>query len=146
MAPEKDYSGTPLWKKLGLKPGLKLWVSAAPYPAVRAQIGPLLEDFPPVSHPSQADVQVFLTTSRERLATAFAAMASFLPPHGGLWIAWPKKKSTLNAELRNDLDFETVQRIGLDAGLVDNKSCSIDDDWQAVRFVYRLKDRPTAGR
>jgi hypothetical protein len=35
-----------------------------------------------------------------------------------------------------------VQRIGLEAGLVDNKSAAIDGDWQAVRFVYRLADRP----
>ncbi len=39
--------------------------------------------------------------------------------------------------------FETVQEIGLGAGLVDNKSCAIDGDWQAVRFVYRLTDRNT---
>jgi hypothetical protein len=56
----------------------------------------------------------------------------------GLWIAWPKKAS----KLETDLDFETVQRIGLDAGLVDNKSVAVDGDWQAVRFVYRLIDRP----
>ena len=35
----------------------------------------------------------------------------------------------------------TARDIALEAGLVDNKSCSIDDDWQAVRFVYRLADR-----
>jgi hypothetical protein len=34
-----------------------------------------------------------------------------------------------------------VQEIGLGAGLVDNKSCGVDDDWQALRFVYRLVDR-----
>jgi hypothetical protein len=34
-----------------------------------------------------------------------------------------------------------VQRIGLAAGLVDNKSCAIDERWQAVRFVYRREDR-----
>jgi hypothetical protein len=34
-----------------------------------------------------------------------------------------------------------VQQIGLDAGLVDNKSAAIDDAWQAVRFVYRRADR-----
>jgi hypothetical protein len=49
----------------------------------------------------------------------------------------PKKA----AKLETDLDFETVQRIGLDAGLVDNKSASIDERWQALRFVYRLADR-----
>ncbi len=34
-----------------------------------------------------------------------------------------------------------AQEIGLAHGLVDNKSCSIDDRWQALRFVYRLTDR-----
>jgi hypothetical protein len=41
-----------------------------------------------------------------------------------------------------DLSFEIVQRTGLDAGLVDNKSASIDERYQGVQFVYRLKDRP----
>jgi hypothetical protein len=61
-----------------------------------------------------------------------------LDPADGLWIAWPKKA----AEIETDLDFDAVQRIGLDAGLVDNKSCAIDERWQAVRFVRRIQDRP----
>jgi hypothetical protein len=55
-----------------------------------------------------------------------------------VWIAWPKKAS----RIETDLTFEAVQEIGLAAGLVDNKSCAIDDRWQALRFVYRLEDRP----
>jgi hypothetical protein len=35
-----------------------------------------------------------------------------------------------------------VQRIGLDAGLVDNKSSSVTEEYQGLQFVYRLKDRP----
>jgi hypothetical protein len=35
-----------------------------------------------------------------------------------------------------------VQEVGLAHGLVDNKSASIDESWQALRFVYRLEDRP----
>jgi hypothetical protein len=65
-----------------------------------------------------------------------------LTPAGGLWVSWPKKASAI----RSDLTFEAVQRIGLDAGLVDNKSCSIDGDWQALRFVFRLNDRPSGVR
>jgi hypothetical protein len=61
-----------------------------------------------------------------------------LAPADGLWVAWPKKAS----KLETDLDFPTVQEIGLGAGLVDNKSAAIDGDWQAVRFVYRKVDRP----
>jgi hypothetical protein len=45
------------------------------------------------------------------------------------------------AKIETDLDFDAVQRIGLDVGLVDNKSAAIDEEWQAVRFVYRLEDR-----
>lgn len=141
MMPEKDYSGTPLSRKLGLRPGLRLFVSSAPYPPVRADIRKLLEEFPPVRHRRDSDVRLFFTTSRFVLAAYFPPMAKTLQPDGGLWVAWPKKSSKLNAELKNDLTFEDVQRIGLDAGLVDNKSCSLDADWQALRFVVRKEDR-----
>jgi hypothetical protein len=84
-----------------------------------------------------ASVLVFFSTSREELAQRFPALKGTLAPTDGLWIAWPKKA----AKLDTDLDFDAVQRIGLDAGLVDNKSASIDERWQALRFVYRLEDR-----
>ncbi len=85
-----------------------------------------------------AGVVVFFTTSRTELEERFAALQAVLKPADGLWIAWPKKA----APIETDLTFESVQRIGLDAGLVDNKSCAIDGDWQALRFVYRREDRP----
>jgi len=85
-----------------------------------------------------AEVVVFFTTRRDELARRFAALRDTLEPADGLWVAWPKKAS----KLETDLDFETVQAIGLAAGLVDNKSASIDGDWQALRFVYRVTDRP----
>ncbi len=85
-----------------------------------------------------AAVVVFYTASGADLAKRFAKLKRTLDPADGLWIAWPKKSS----KLETDLDFETVQRIGLDAGLVDNKSVAVDVDWQAVRFVYRLSERP----
>ena len=72
------------------------------------------------------------------LEARFGALKETLAPADGLWIAWPKKAS----RIETDLDFDAVQRVGLGAGLVDNKSCAIDEDWQAVRFVYRLADRP----
>ena len=102
----KDYSATPLSKKLGAKPG--------------------------------AGVVVLFTTSRDELERRFPALKETLDPADGLWIAWPKKASTIDT----DLDFEAVQQVGLGAGLVDNKSCAIDGEWQAVRFVYRRRDRP----
>lgn len=84
-----------------------------------------------------AGVVVFFTTSRADLERRFPVLKAALDAADGLWIAWPKKA----AKIATDLDFEAVQAIGLAAGLVDNKSCAIDESWQAVRFVYRLTDR-----
>jgi hypothetical protein len=86
-----------------------------------------------------AEVVVFFTTRRSELERRFAALKKTLAPADGLWIAWPKKASKLDT----DLDFGAVQEVGLAAGLVDNKSAAIDEDWQAVRFVYRKSERPS---
>ena len=85
-------------------------------------------------------VVVFFTTSRADLERRFSALESVLDPADGLWIAWPKKA----AGIESDLTFEVVQEIGLAHGLVDNKSAAIDERWQALRFVYRLADRPAS--
>ena len=85
-----------------------------------------------------AHVVVYFTTSKDDLEGRFGSLKAALDPADGLWIAWPKKAS----KLETDLDFDAVQQIGLAHGLVDNKSCSIDERWQALRFVYRLADRP----
>ena len=103
--PERDYSATPLSRKLGAKPGV--------------------------------GVLVFFTTSRDELERRFPELRRTLDGPDGLWVAWPKKAS----QIETDLTFDAVQEIGLASGLVDNKSCAIDDDWQAVRFVIRLADR-----
>ena len=81
------------------------------------------------------------STSRRRARSSsarFDGLKAALDPADGLWIAWPKKA----AKIEGDLTFEAVQEVGLAHGLVDNKSCSIDERWQALRFVYRLTDRP----
>ena len=83
-------------------------------------------------------VVVFFTTSRAELERRLPTLKATLDPADGLWIAWPKKA----AKIEGDLTVEAVQEVGLAAGLVDNKSCAIDERWQALRFVYRLEDRP----
>jgi hypothetical protein len=88
----------------------------------------------------QLDVVVLFATRRGELTRAVALLARRLEPAGGLWVAWPKK----SAQVESDLSFERVQAIGLEAGLVDNKSCTIDETWQALRFVYRVEDRPAS--
>jgi hypothetical protein len=82
-------------------------------------------------------VLVVFTAWRADLERRFPQLKATLEPADGLWVAWPKRA----AKLAGDLTFEAVQEIGLAHGLVDNKSASIDESWQALRFVYRLEDR-----
>ena len=136
--PHKDSSATPLPKKLGVREGAKVYVAAAPE-GFDAVLGTLPTGVQRLRRPgSRMDVALLFVTGQRDLRSRFAALAAGLDPAGRLWVAWPKKA----AELPTDLDFGTVQRIGLDAGLVDNKSASITETFQGLQFVYRLKDRP----
>ena len=83
------------------------------------------------------EVLVLMTARRAELERRFSALVATLGPADGLWVAWPKKA----AKLDTDLDFAAVQAVGLENGLVDNKSASIDESWQALRFVRRVADR-----
>lgn len=134
----KDYSATPLYKKLGIKEGARV-VFVRPPAGFAEALGPLPDE---VEVKKQArgplDVIVVFAQRADELRTRVAKLKGALDPAGGLWVAYPKKSSKIPA----DLTFELAQQIGLDAGLVDNKSCALDDDWSGVRFVYRLKDRP----
>lgn len=80
---------------------------------------------------------MLFTTTRAELERRFAALKKTLAPADGLWIAWAQE----GGEDRDRSRFPDGAETGLAAGLVDNKSAAIDGDWQAVRFVYRRKDR-----
>jgi hypothetical protein len=133
----EDYSGTPLPKKLGIKEGARVFVTGAPE-GFDDVLGPLPTGVQRLGRAgADMDVVLFFATREREIRSRFAALAGGLTPAGRLWIAWPKKA----AGVATDLDFDTVQRTGLDAGLVDNKSASITDVFQGVQFVYRLEDR-----
>jgi hypothetical protein len=136
--PHKDYSGTPLPTKLGVREGARVYVAGAPE-GFDAVLGPLPTGVSRLGRAgSTTDVVLAFVTEERDLRARFPRLTAALDPAGRLWVAWPKKASGLST----DLDFDTVQRIGLGAGLVDNKSASITDDFQGLQFVYRLKDRP----
>lgn len=130
------YSGTPLHKKLGIKPGDRAWFSGAPsgYEDALQKAGEfevaknLGKDF---------DFLHFFTASRARLTREAPKLRDSLKSKGMLWISWPKKSSGV----ATDLDENIVRDIGLKAGLVDVKVCAVDETWSGLKFVYRLKDR-----
>jgi Protein of unknown function (DUF3052) len=128
------YSGTPLPKKLGLKPGSK--VASTNMPAdVSAELRVALAECK-VSDRELDFVHLFVK-GQEELKKAFAAWAKRLAPAGMLWVSWPKKASGV----ATDLDENKVREIGLNAGLVDVKVCAVTDVWSGLKFVIRVKDR-----
>jgi hypothetical protein len=136
--PEKDYSGTPLPKKLGIKEGSRVALLDAPEGFV-ATLSPMPEGVEVVTRTSgHLDVVVVFATRQAALERRLGPAVRALEPDGGIWLCWPKKASKVDT----DLTFHVVQGLGLEAGLVDNKSAAIDDVYQGMRFVYRLRDRP----
>ena len=134
------YSGTPLPKKLGIKPGVRVGTIRAP----RGLLA-LLGDLPlgarlvrlRAGAPACSVVLCFAPDLRS-LHEQFERAVDVLEVNGGLWIAWPKRSSAL----ASDILESDVRRHGLAIGLVDNKICAIDEDWSGLRFVVRVQDRP----
>ena len=133
------YSSTPLAKKLGIKEGSRVALVNAPKD-FQSELGELPDKAEFVKRLTNSlDIILLFVLSERVLANEFARLAKKLVANGMIWIAWPKKSSGV----ATDLTFQSVQRIGLNAGLVDVKICAIDETWSGLKFVYRLKDRPS---
>jgi hypothetical protein len=136
----KDYSSTPLWKKLGIRQGSRVVVVAAPpgFDGLLRRQAPLPPEVDFLTRATKGiDVAVLFTTERRVLERRFGPLQRSLDPAGRLWVAWPKKASGVET----DLTFTIVQEHGLASGLVDNKTASITDVFQGCQFVMRLRDR-----
>jgi len=133
------YSGTPLHKKLGIKPGDRVAALNAPRTAdaTIAEMAAEAPVLPRLTGKAPFNVIILFCFTAKDLHNSFSKAAAALAQDGGLWVAWPKKSSGL----QSDLDENDVRDYGLDQGLVDNKVCAIDDTWSGLRFVVRLKDR-----
>jgi hypothetical protein len=127
------YSGTPLAKKLGIKPGLSIVLRGAP-----AHFHALLEPLP-------ADI-TFATrvTSTTDMIHAFVSRKSLLElelrkalksmrSDAVLWVSWPKKASGVATDITED----TIRAVALPLGLVDVKVCAVDETWSGLKLVVR---------
>jgi hypothetical protein len=131
------YSGTPLPKKLGIKPGFRVRLANAPAD-VRAELREALAGCKMKTKPGDMlDFAMLFSRSRAELAEEFSRLTKLLAPAGMFWVSWPKKSSGV----ASDLDENLVRGIGLDAGLVDVKVCAVTEVWSGLKFVRRVKDR-----
>ena len=138
------YSGTPLPQKLGIKEGARLGLVRAPT-GFASTMGALPAGVVPrklAAGKGAYDVIVCFTRTMAEVARDIPQLRQRLNPAGGLWMAWPKRASGVETDVSENL----VRARGLEAGLVDNKVCAIDDVWSGLRFVFRLADRPKPSR
>lgn len=129
------YSGTPLIKKLGIKPDSRISFVSAPK-NLPALLGPLPKTAV-VAGGGLLDFAILFAKSRSALAKDFATLRDRLESNGMLWVAWPKRTSGVDTDLTEGV----VREFGLESGLVDVKVCAIDDTWSGLKFVRRVKDR-----
>jgi hypothetical protein len=127
------YSGTPLVAKLGLKPGMNVYVDGGP-----DHVGELLAGSTYTSRlPRRIDVTLLFGTSRRRLEQRLPVVLERTAVDGMIWVCWPKKAS----RVPTDLDEGVVREVGLATGFVDVKVCAVDATWSGLKFVRRLRDR-----
>jgi hypothetical protein len=125
------YSGTPLWKKLGFKTGMKVCGLHAPKRYGQLIDGP--NDWVMVTKPDMAQALHLFVTENEELKE-IAALAKLMPPAIMLWVSWPKKTSPLSKGLSED----DIRKAALQCGLVDIKVCAVDADWSGLKLVRRI--------
>ncbi len=127
------YSGTPLPKKLGIKPGGRVRLVGAP-----EEFEALLEPLPPGvrlarTGAAAAEVVLFFVTSHATLGRGFAGAAKLVAEGGRLWTLWPKKASGVPC----DTGEGAVRAFGLASGWVDYKIAAIDATWSGLCFARR---------
>lgn len=126
------YSGTPLPKKLGIKPEITVGLVDAP-DGFEGLLAPIPDGAVLKRQPRKAcDLVIWFTRSASdlRRIRAIAKLAAT-----GLWIAWPKKASGVPC----DMNENDVRRVGLENGLVDYKIAAIDATWAGLKFAHRSK-------
>jgi len=130
--PAAGYSGTPLAKKLGLKPGAPLWASGMPA-SVKAELD---RQAAPryLARPTKdlAAAHIF-HTSAASLGAQLEALRPKLAPEGQVWVSWPKRASKVPTDITED----TIREVALPLGYVDVKVCAVDETWSGLKLVIR---------
>jgi hypothetical protein len=131
------YSETPLLKKLGLKPGQRMYSYSAPANYFD-MLAPLPEKVVVMNklHGQAQFFHLFVKSTTELKVQLKKAMEHMVSD-GLIWVSWPKKASGV----KTDLDENVIRDFGLKIGLVDIKVCAVDDVWSGLKFVIPLKSR-----
>lgn len=131
------YSGTPVLKKLGIKPPMQLLVLDAP-PDYSAIIGELPPGVSLGQRPNKfIDMVHLFATSRSSLSQCLAALRHELRDDAAVWVSWPKKA----AKVPTDITEDTIRELALPLGFVDIKVCAVSEIWSGLKLVVRKELR-----
>ncbi len=131
------YSGTPLIKKLGIKPKLKVLLLAEPdnyFALLETDISKQIckkDETPDLIH-------LFV-----KKAKGFEAeMKKLKPfykknPNISIWVSWYKKSSKIATDITEDV----IRIYALKNDLVDIKVCAVSDIWSGLKLVVPLAKR-----
>ena len=137
------YSGTPLVKKLGIKPGMVVAVLHGPADFTET-LGVLPDHVDlraSLRRQQRVDLLIVFVRERQHLTKNIGWLVETLPPDGVLWVAWPKKASGVQTDMSDD----AIRKVVLPIGWVDTKVCAIDATWSGLKMVLRKELRPKAG-
>ncbi|MDP9048060.1 MAG: DUF3052 domain-containing protein [Bacteroidota bacterium] len=134
--PLAGYSGTPLYKKLGIKAGFIIQLVNAP-----GNYLDLLTELPAnIKFNDSGDAKDlihFFTKYENDLITELPILKNRIRSNGTIWVSWPKRASKVITDITDD----TIRNYALKIGLVDIKVCAVDEIWSGLKLVIPVKER-----
>ena len=131
------YSGTPLPKKLGIKPSTRVFTADAPR-NYRALIAPLPPDAKLVAKLDRSvDIAHVFVTRKSALVGFLTSAQKTMRRDAAIWVSWPKKA----AGVETDITEDTIRQVALPLGFVDVKVCAVDETWSGLKLVIRKDNR-----
>lgn len=131
------YSGTPLSKKLGIKPGMNVVAIGAPDGYLEL-LAPIPDGVNISSEPQNGpDILHIFTNARDGMLRSLAEGKAMIRQDGAIWVSWYKKAARLPTEITED----DIRDAALALGLVDVKVCAVDEKWSGLKLVIRKENR-----
>ncbi|HET9434731.1 MAG TPA: hypothetical protein VFO37_13280 [Chitinophagaceae bacterium] len=131
------YSGTPLLKRLGIKPEMKVLVINKPpdyYKLLEADIADQLckkTATPGLIHLFVRDKKEFEAEMKKLKALCKQN------PKITIWVSWYKKA----AKIETDITEDVIRDYALKNDLVDVKVCAVSDIWSGLKLVVPVAKR-----
>lgn len=131
MSTTAGYSGTPLLKKLGIKPEMKLLLVNRPadyFDLLETNISKQL-----CGKNETADFIHLFVKSKKEFETGMKNIAEMIRQNNEIiiWVSWYKKSAKMNTDITED----DIRNYALKNKLVDVKVCAVSDIWSGLKLV-----------